>query len=392
MTQKNRPDTTASLRDHLRRHPEDATVRMRLATALAAQGEIPAARAVLAPLSAPDGSALAGQITATLAALDEAEGCIPDAIARWERLLADDIDCGEARAHLTRLKGADGAALDPVMPAPAAPTLFSPEGVTLFRYELVREIGRGATSMVYLARDRALGIELALKILHHQDAGAARACRSFFHQARAVAGLRHPGIVAIYDLDEKARTLVMEYLSGGTLRSRLVEASGHEPPITLGAHDVRSLAEGLLRALAYLHGRGVVHGDITPRNILLRPPSQPVLCDFGSARLPSAGASSNANAGGTPLYCAPEQLRGGPASPRTDLFAVGAVLWEALAGRPLRERADLVAGRFTPAPLPESVRDALSAPQRGIAALIDALTSEDPDKRPGSAEEALRMR
>jgi hypothetical protein len=146
------------LRDFVARHPDDLEARLRLGRLLLAAGERAATRSLLEPLEHA-GGAVGTQVTAELAILDEEEGLDEAAGARWERLLADDIDHPEARARLARLR-APGRA--PPLAAPsegkvagaASPTLGSPEGVTLLRYEIVREIGRGGTSTVYLARDQ----------------------------------------------------------------------------------------------------------------------------------------------------------------------------------------------------------------------------------------------
>jgi eukaryotic-like serine/threonine-protein kinase len=309
---------------------------------------------------------------------------LPAAAERWQRLLADDIDDPEASARLVQLRRRlGGAALLASNPVAAAPTLVQPESVSLSRYEVVREIGRGTTATVYLARDRSLGIELALKVFH-PPARLSEACQRFFAEARLVAGLRHPGVVAIYDLDEAARTLVMEHLPGGTLRERLA----HARPSALPYHQTMALARSLLSALAYLHAAGVIHGDITPRNILFRRPGQPVLADFGSARLLGANRAGEL-AGGTPIYLAPEQLRGAVSSPLTDLFAVGAILWEALTGRPMRQHADLLAGRIE-RPALARVPDQESPDYARLADLVEWLTEAEPGKRPGDAAQALQ--
>lgn len=274
--------------------------------------------------------------------------------------------------------------------------MASPEGVRLLRYELLREIGRGATSTVYLARDQVLGLELALKVLHPQLAASDRSevCRRFFHEARVLAALHHPAVVFTYDVDEAARTLAMEYLPGGTLRDRLraiaitTADAGGGLPATVIAAEAGALARGLLGALEYLHGHGVVHGDITPRNVLLRRPGAPVLVDFGNARLLVAALSMNP-AAGTPLYLAPK-FRGAATSALTDLFAVGAILWEMVAGRPLREHADLLGERLAATPLPQAVGKALRPGDQPLVHLIEALTA-GATLRPPTAEAALRL-
>jgi eukaryotic-like serine/threonine-protein kinase len=111
------------------------------------------------------------------------------------------------------------------------------------------------------------------------------------------AGLRHPGVVAVYDLDEHTRSLSLEYLPQGTLRERLNTVGNLE------ADELRATISRLLLTLAHVHERGLIHGDIKPRNVLLRAPGDPVLGDFGVARLRDGG--DNASGGGTPLYFAP---------------------------------------------------------------------------------------
>ena len=212
---------TAALRRHLGSSPGDMAARLRYARLLMACGERAAARHELEVLDRGGAAtdAVAPDANRLLAELDESEGALGRAALRWERLLALDIDDPQARAHLRRLRA------DEIQPPAegAAGTLVSPDGVEILRYRLVRELGRGGTSAVYLARDQVLDIPIALKVLHPQLAGPARseARRRFFAEARLAAALRHPGVIAIYDLDEGARTLSMEYVPGGTLRARL---------------------------------------------------------------------------------------------------------------------------------------------------------------------------
>ena len=371
--------------------PEDPVARMRLADELAARGETLAARELLQPLEA-SGQPLQSEVLLRLATLDEHDGRPVEARRRWERLLADDIDHDRAWSHLQRLlpfavppAGAPAGAT-----ALVAPTLESATGVNLGRFEIVRELGRGSSATVYLARDRALDLELALKVLH-PSAGVIERDRAFFHEARAVAGLRHPGVVAIYDVDEQARTLVMEFIPGGTVRDRLrAQQSTDAPPRGLQPGEVDALARRLLRTLGFVHQHGVVHGDLSPRNVLLRGPGQPVLVDFGIARTSDGQGLDDAPAG-TPLYLAPEQLRGAPASERSDLFAAGALLWEALVGRPMRAHADLMAGQTASRPIPAEVAAALGEEAAPLLAAVAALTAAAPESRAATAEEALAL-
>lgn len=389
-----------ALRNHLERSPEDRPTRLRFARLLMVSGERAAARQVLLPFEVLEPEdPIAREATRRLAELDEAEGAVLSAIERWERILADDIDDAQARAHLALLRpAASRGAADP------SQTLVSPEGVEVARFRLLREIGRGATATVYLARDSALAIDLALKILHPQLAGSggSDACRRFFAEARVAAGIRHPGVVAIYDVDEASRSLAMEWVPGGTLRERL---RAHGGPLPLD--EIGGLARTLLGTLAYVHSRGVAHGDLKPSNLLLRRPGEIVLADFGAAELtgawtqlgaaersPSRGGPgtlpgarlarsgrSLAAPGGTPLYLAPEQFGGAPTSPAADVFAAGAILWEALAGRPLRSQADLLAGQDPDPRLPDEVTRRLGPSAARWSSLLEGLLAPDPGRR-----------
>ena len=375
----------SALRARLDTHPDDAASRLRLGRVLFQAGDAAAARRHLAALDRPGAwpDETARLANRALAEIDEAEGAIGSAALRWERLLADDVDDAQARARLRVLR----PRADPLPPSPAeAATLISPEGIETLRYRLVRELGRGATSAVYLAQDEMLGISVALKVLHPQLAAPARseARRRFFAEARLAAALRHPSVIAIYDLDEPTRTLSMEYLAGGTLRARL------RAQPTLDAGELIGTARSLLGALTYVHQQGVVHGDLKPSNLLLRAPGQVVLADFGMAQLTETpGVPGSEGPAGTPLYLAPEQFRGAAAAPATDLFAAGAILWQALTGAPLREQRDLVSGTHHPATLPARALAALPPAGRRLATLIAQLTQPNPNHRPPSAAAAL---
>ena len=202
-----------ALRGYIQHHPEDVRARLRFAAVLMTLGERSAARTTLAPIEAAGAEDTFGrEAMRRLAELDEAEGAVIAAAERWERILADDIDDPQARTRLALLRPTQHESdID------SSQTLASPAGVDALRFRLLRELGRGATATVYLARDGALGLDVALKVLHPQLAGSGRsdALRRFFTDARVTASIRHPGVVAIYDVDENARAVAMELVAGG---------------------------------------------------------------------------------------------------------------------------------------------------------------------------------
>jgi|GEM_PF-1142782 len=290
------------------------------------------------------------------------------ALRYYEAVLARDVDYLNVKTRVDRLRAARGTARAPVMGETIA-ALDSFGVGTGARYRLVRELGRGATGVVYLARDTELEREVAVKLLHPHLAAAAQAaaCARFFDEARVAASLRHPNIVAILDIDEGARRIVMELAGGGTLRSVLRER---------GPRPLRRAIERhrqILSALAAAHRRGIVHRDLKPGNLMFRrdaddPGAEIVLADFGIAHLPnpdrpddSGGSGQRApartEAVGTLAYMAPEQRRG-EAEPRSDLYAAAVVLFEMLTGKHPWTRQQVIAGtrRRADFALPEELR------------------------------------
>ena len=249
--------------------------------------------------------------------------------------------------------------------------------------------------MVYLADDTAIERELALKVLHPRADGGDAQLRAW-EEARASAALRHPGVVAIYDLDEPRRLIAMELCRGGSLKARL--AAGALPP-----GDALAALAQLCDALAAAHARGIVHGDVKPGNVLLRRPSPTAigpddlaLCDFGIARLAEPGDAvlAERSAQGTLAYMAPEQRRG-PAGAAADVYAAGVVGLElcagpaALAAR-LADRGALLRGDV-PAPSADALV-ALGPAADEARRLVAAMLAPAPDARPTAADAARAAR
>lgn len=199
-------------------------------------------------------------------------------------------------------------------------------------YDILGEIGRGGSAVVYRARDRALGRPVAVKVVHPRptspdDDPVARLAR----EARTAAQLQHPNIVAVYAvrrLRGGGLALVMQLVPGDTLKTR-VQREGPLPP-----ERCERVLRDVAAALAYAHARGVVHRDVKPENIFLdEDTGRAMLADFGIAR--SADADSMTMTGtavGTPFYMSPEQVDGGAVDGRSDLYSLGLVAWEMLTG------------------------------------------------------------
>ncbi len=216
-----------------------------------------------------------------------------------------------------------------------------PEAVPeLSRYEARERLGEGVTAVVYRAWDRELGRTVALKVLREAASLSALARERFRREAQSAGGLTHPNLVAVYDVgEERGRPfLVMELVEGRPL-VRLLEAEG------LAAAAAVALVEKAARGVAAAHAKGVVHRDLKPANILVTPAGEPKVGDFGVAYLVDSTLELTRTGTllGTPLYMAPEQVEARPAeiSPRTDVYALGAILYEAVAGRPPHTGASL---------------------------------------------------
>src|SRR5918994_979701 len=254
------------------------------------------------------------------------------------------------------------------------------------RYDVIRPLGSGGMGEVYLARDRVLGRDVALKVLRKQYAGDDEFAERFKREAMSAASLSHPNIIQVYDrgeTEEGASYIAMEYVPGGTLKERI----SREGP--LEAADAAGLGAQVAEALGAAHDTGMVHRDIKPQNVLLTARGGAKVADFGIARAgSSATISRTGSVMGTAGYMSPEQALGKPATPKSDLYSLGVVLYEALTGE-LPYTADnpiAVSMKHVNEPLRPPIELNPRIP-RGMNALVTKLLAKDPEDRYADADE-----
>ena len=213
---------------------------------------------------------------------------------------------------------------------------MSDPGPTVFngRYELHRRLGRGGMAEVYLARDQLLDRPVAVKVLFPEFATDPSFVERFRREATAAANLNHPNIVGVYDWGEADSTyfIVMEYIDGRTL-SEILRAEGPLHP-----DRVADIGADVAAALGFAHRNGVGHRDVKPGNVIVTASGQVKVADFGIARAITATSDDDLTQVGTVMgtaaYFSPEQARGESVDPRSDIYALGCVLYELVVGRP----------------------------------------------------------
>jgi eukaryotic-like serine/threonine-protein kinase len=275
-------------------------------------------------------------------------------------------------------------------------TALSGRSPELEKYELIAEIGHGGMATVYRAKDRRLGREVAVKVIHHHLRENKEVAARFVSEARAVAKVKHPNIVEVYDVsdaDEPERYLVQELVRGTTLR-QLISERGHVP-----AEVAAAIAVEIAAALEHAHGLGVIHRDMKPENVLLDLPtegqSEPdaslaprvKITDFGIAKLLDVqGVTSTGQVLGSPAHMAPEQIEGGDVSASADVFGLGVLLYESCVGKlpfdgknPAQVLRRVLDGSFTPA---DRARPTIGA---GLSRVIGKALARDAADRYPSA-------
>jgi eukaryotic-like serine/threonine-protein kinase len=227
-----------------------------------------------------------------------------------------------------------------------ATTLTNPVARRIGAYQLLGPLGSGGMGEVHLALDTRLNRKVAVKLLPAEFTADAGRVRRFAQEARAASALNHPNIITIHEIGELDHThyIVTEYVEGETLRQRLVNA----PEKQLKLAEALDVGAQIAAALSAAHAAGITHRDIKPENVMVRPDGYVKVLDFGLAKLiePSSpaidtqgpavdgGGTRSGVVVGTPRYMSPEQARGEKVDARTDIFSLGVMLYEMIAGRP----------------------------------------------------------
>jgi serine/threonine-protein kinase len=237
----------------------------------------------------------------------------------------------------------------------------SPGPSKIGKYDVEERVGEGAMGVVYRAVDPVLKRRVAIKVMSDAFAQNDDLRERFLREAQAAGSLQHPNVITIYDFGDVDGHpyIAMEFVEG----QDVAELIAHQVPLSVV--DKLDLAIGVLQGLAYAHRRGIVHRDIKPANIRIDDEGKARIMDFGVAHLASSNMTKSGVMLGTPSYMAPEQIVGGKVGPQTDIFSVGAVLYELLTGS--------IRGRHAPGGhVPRSEREPRIAVDGGTRASREA--------------------
>jgi serine/threonine protein kinase len=265
-------------------------------------------------------------------------------------------------------------------PGARLPVDGCPDGI-----EIVHRHGSGSFGVVLRARAHASSGSYAVKTLKPEHRANADVRERFVREARVLHGIRHPNVVAVAAVGEQDGSpfVVMEFVDGPDLGTLLLREG------TLRPDRAARIAAGIARGIGAIHAQGIVHRDLKPHNVLLAPPDRAVIADFGLAREVSSPRMTLTGAVvGTPAYMAPEQARGADTGFAVDLYALGAIAYEMLAGRPpFHGRDPMALLQAILADVPEPLSGDLPPDLR---ALVESLLAKEPGARPASADEVAR--
>ncbi|MCB9079313.1 MAG: SUMF1/EgtB/PvdO family nonheme iron enzyme, partial [Anaerolineaceae bacterium] len=255
------------------------------------------------------------------------------------------------------------------------------------RYKIESFIGQGGMSSVYKALDPNLSRTVAIKVIHPHLSNDPQFLRRFEHEAAAVARLRHPNIIQVYDFNHENNVyyMVMEYVPGQDLKEQLKSLSAKNQRLPL-TETVRIMA-AVCEAVAYAHDQSMIHRDLKPANIMINPQGQPILTDFGVAKmLDGLDHTVTGAIIGTAKYLSPEQAKGERPDERSDVYSLGVMLYEMVAGRPPFDADTTVAVlmKHVNEPVPD-IRHIQSDIPEALVRIVEKALDKDKNKRYQSA-------
>ena len=253
-------------------------------------------------------------------------------------------------------------------------------------YEIIEELGRGGMALVFRAKDRHLEREVAVKVLPFTLAFDAEFVERFQREARTAAQLEHPNIIPIYRVGRSGRVIyfIMKYLRGGSLATLLGERKTLTPP------EIRRVLVEAGSALGYAAQRGIVHRDIKPDNIMFDEFGQCVLTDFGIAKAASGGRLTGTGMSiGTPHYMSPEQARAQPIDGRSDIYSLGVVAYQSLAGVVPYDGEDSFSIGYKHITEPIPTPQLINADERRLFEVVKQMLMKDPADRFQTCEELI---
>jgi len=347
-----------------------------LADALESEGHCDlAARKLEERIERDSASEVDPALRARLAELLERSGEPARALEVLEKLREDEPTFPEISARIESLRKRLSSARDTSGRLTAATVPIVAES----RYEIIEQIGRGGMGVVFRARDKRLGREVALKRLPENLRDHPAAVQLFLREARAAAALNHPNIVTLFDADQEEQTffITMELLEGDPLHVILRRAG------RLSARDCARLGVQICAGLDYAHERRIVHRDIKTANLFFTRGKVVKIMDFGLAKMVEEVRRSATLIGGTPYYMAPEQALGEAVDARADIYALGVTFFELVTGAvPFREGDVTYHHRHSPPPDPRTRAEGIPD---GFAELILEMLAKDPARRCASA-------
>jgi eukaryotic-like serine/threonine-protein kinase len=307
---------------------------------------------------------------------------------------ADAVAADDDFARAVRM--AAGSLQDDVPVAASSPSSTLPPGAMLDdaqvrqvgRYRVQSRLGRGGMATVYRAHDPSIGRDVAIKFLHPSMSEDTECRVRFLRESRAAGGLSHPNIVVVHDVGEiEGRPYMAMELVNGTTLSDLLEKTK-----TLPVRDVVAIGLQLAQALEYAHSRGIVHRDIKPGNIMLLADGQSIkVADFGIAHIEDGSGEQRTMVGavlGTPQYMSPEQTRGDKIDGRSDLFSVGIVLYQMLAGeRPFRGESLVAVATKIASEEPTALSQKRPGLPASLRRVVDRCLAKAPAQRYQSGQE-----